>query len=54
MTVKLWGVDRLHLPFDYHSESILSAFSLKCFYFLIILFMKLSHIQVLKKRMHEA
>ncbi len=21
MTVKLWGVDQLHLHFDYHSES---------------------------------
>ncbi len=28
MTVKLWGVDRFHLRFDYHSESnSLSFFS---------------------------
>ncbi len=56
MTVKLWGVDRLHLHFDYLSES--NSYSLFSFLFkmlfLYFLFMKLTHIQVFKKRMHEA
>ncbi len=30
MTVKLWGVDRLHLCFDYHSESNSLSFSAFC------------------------
>ncbi len=52
MTVKLWGVDRLHLSFDYHSESnsvCFSAFCSKSCLFLNFLFMKLIHIQVFKK-----
>ncbi len=57
MTVKLWGVDRLHLHFDYHSESIHSLFQLfvqNFVYFFIFLLMKLTHIQVFIKKMHEA
>ncbi len=45
MTVKLWGVDRLHLRFDYHSES----YSYQLFVQFISLFIKLTHIQVFKK-----
>ncbi len=57
MTVKLWGVDRLHLRFDYHSEFNSVFFQLfvqNVVYFLFLFFMKLTHIQVFKKRMHEA
>ncbi len=56
MTVKLWGVDRLHLCFDYHSESnSLSFFSfLFKMLFISLFLMKLTHFQVFKKRMHEA
>ncbi len=43
MTVKLWGVDRLHLRFDYHSESY--SYQLVVYF----LFMKHTHIQVFKK-----
>ncbi len=53
MTVKLWGVDRLHLRFDYHSESIHSLFQLfvqNFVYFFIFLLMKLTHIQVFIKK----
>ncbi len=57
MTVKVWGVDRLHLRSDYHSESN-SEFHIFSFLFKMLfiyfLFMKLTHIQVFKKRMHEA
>ncbi len=57
MTVKLWGVDRLHLRFDYHSESnsySFFSFLFKMLYISLFLFMKLTHIQVFKKRMNEA
>ncbi len=53
MTVKLWGVDRLHLRFDYHSKSIhslFSAFCSKCGLFSL----KRTHIQVFNNRMHDA
>ncbi len=53
MTVKLWAVDRLHLRFDYHSESIHSLFQLfvqNFVYFFIFLLMKLTHIQVFIKK----
>ncbi len=52
MTVKLWGVDRLHLHFVYiilnPIHSLFSAFCSKYCLFLF-LFMKLTHIQVFKK-----
>ncbi len=48
VTVILWGVDRLILnPF-------FQLFVQNFVYFFIFLFMKLTHIQVFKKRMHEA
>ncbi len=50
MTVKLWGVDRLHLCLDYYSEP--NSYSFLAFLFkmlFIYLFMKLTHIQVFKK-----
>ncbi len=54
----LWVVDRLHLCFDYHFESnSLSFFSFlykMLFILFIYLFMKLTHIQVFKKRTYEA
>ncbi len=46
-------VDRLRLCFDYHSESI-QSFSFLFKMLFISLFMKLTHIQVFNKRMHEA
>ncbi len=45
MTVKLLGVDRLRLRFDYHSESNPGFFLLfvqNVVYFFILFFMKLS------------
>ncbi len=50
MTVKLWGVDRLHLRFDYHSES--NSYSFFCFLFkmLFFFFLRLTHIQVFKEK----
>ncbi len=52
MTVKLWGVDRLHLHFDYHSEYnsvFFQLFFFKMYLFLYFLFMKHPHSSVLKK-----
>ncbi len=49
MTVKLLGVDRLRLHFDYRSESnpvFFLLFVQNVVYFFIIFFMKLSHIQI--------
>ncbi len=36
MAVKLWGVDRLHLCFDYHSESNSQSFFRFLFKMLLI------------------
>ncbi len=50
MIVKLWSVDRLHLCFNYHSEFIvIFSFLFKMLFASIFLFMRLTHIQVLKK-----
>ncbi len=51
LTIKLRGVDWLDLHFDYHSESnsvFCQLFVQNVVYFLIFLFMKLTHIQVFK------
>ncbi len=55
MTVKHWGVDRLHLRFDYHSESnSLSFFSLLLIVLIIFIYETNPHSSVFKrKRMHE-
>ncbi len=55
MTVKLWAVDRLHLCFDYHSESNSWSFStfFKMLFISSFLFMKNNLIQVFKNRMNE-
>ncbi len=57
MTVKLWGVDRLHLRFDYHSESIHSLFSAFCSKFCLFLYF-FTHetypYSSVYKKMHEA
>ncbi len=53
MTVKLWGVDRLHLRFDYiilnPIHSLFFSFLFKMLFISLFLFMKLTHIQVFKK-----
>ncbi len=57
MTVKLWAVDRLHLRFDYHSESIHSLFSAFCSKFCLFLYF-FTHetypYSSVYKKMHEA
>ncbi len=51
MTVKLWGVDRLHLRFDYHSESNSYSFFSFLFkmLFISLFFIYETYIQVFKK-----
>ncbi len=55
MTVKLWGVDRLHVLIIILNpiHSLFFSFLFKML-FISLFFMKLTHIQVFIKRMHEA
>ncbi len=47
MTVKLWGIDRLHICFDYHSEyNSLSFFSFLLFISLFFIYENYPHSSV--------